>query len=295
MLVIDYSKRATSREVSEFLRDKMEYYFITLPDLDAQVTESVVMDSDIESIFSAFSAPSSQTSFNEVTQGAIVELVQLLLGNEDLKGLYPSALSLVGPQRFRRNFPRLLKMYGQRLHQEARNEPQRQAAQFIRRSRHQAVAMMARKLEQGDGISWSQRLDSFGSTARQARVNEWLDQSGADEGQINTPLAATDTALKNEQDEFESSDSENEGESSLPSLNEVKEFMISADAFLILCREFRVWLKLDKEDDNESERTNEPPVNDKKDINITDHQPSPEQGKVGVYNYTLPITKLSRS
>ncbi|KAJ4182613.1 hypothetical protein NW759_017119 [Fusarium solani] len=211
--------------------------------------------SDIESTFSAESLLSSQSSQGELFSIAISELVHLLLTDNELMLLYPTALSKVGPDRFQRNFVRFLKRYSQNLKEEASSEPERQAALFVRLSARRTVVEMGRKLRHDDWeLLGTRKLELEVSKASQ--VNAWLEWQDRDRKQQHAGTrsdADMDTLAPAEDghefsDESDSVELEDHEQPSLRTLEEVKEFMISARAFLGLRQEFRAWLKLDRRD-----------------------------------------------
>ncbi len=117
--------------------------------------------------------PSSQSSQTEIFTNAVSQLVHLLLTDAELRLLFPTAISKVGPDRFQRNFSRFLKNYSQRLEREALNELQRQAAHFVHISARRTAVEMGRELTQGGSESLEvQKLES--ELPKAAQVNAWL-------------------------------------------------------------------------------------------------------------------------
>lgn len=95
---------------------------------------SVCASSDDESIFSDNdSIASSQSSMSELHFSALSQLVDLLLHHNELRPLYTLAISKFAPEKFQRNFRRLLLHYGRNLQKEASTPLEMQAAQFVRR------------------------------------------------------------------------------------------------------------------------------------------------------------------
>jgi hypothetical protein len=176
--------------------------------------------SDVESIMSeAPSIASSRSSVPlNIDLGAIQELRTLLLTNEALVPLYDVAISKVGPERFYRNFRRLLLRYGRALSTEAASSVQLKAARFVRFAASRVSMQIKDKItnkdvkEQGKGISNANALGDY---------------------------------LQQMQDVDDSSteDSEHDPEeASLQTLESVKSFMLSSTAFSELCHSLRVWL-----------------------------------------------------
>lgn len=96
------------------------------PETEDDIRSSKAEQSDIESIFSSQSLLSSQSTQSEIISIAVSELAYLLLNNDELMLLYPTAIYKIGLERLQRNFARLLKKYGQNLQKEASNDLQRQ-------------------------------------------------------------------------------------------------------------------------------------------------------------------------
>ena len=234
-----------------------------------EIRSSRSEQSDIKSIFSAESLLSSQSSQNEIFSIAVSEFAYLLLNDDELMLLYPTAISKIGLERLQRNFARFLKTYSRSLQREASNEVQRQAAKFARKSARQTAAEIGRILRQGDDeVLGARKVDL--EVSKTAQVSAWLELQKGDReqqhsqiytrGDINTieknrkqqhfethSIADADTT-----DDYESSDgsdsigSDSYEHNSLRTIDEVKEFMISARAWSSLRQEFRAWLKVDK-------------------------------------------------
>jgi len=187
--------------------------------------------SDLESIVSeAASLASSQSSVpTSVNLGAIDELRMLLQTNEALKPLYEVAISKVGPERFHRNFGRLLVRYGRDLGTEATSTLQSKAARFVRF----AASRVAMQIK-----------DSF--VDKEARERKKYTSNAK-------VLGAYFKSIQDVKDASDGDDSDHDPEdTSLQTLESVRNFMISSAAFSNLCRSLRVWLTLDDQDEHES-------------------------------------------
>jgi hypothetical protein len=79
------------------------------------------------------SIASSDSSVDEWRSNAFSEIVSLLLGSE-LKTSFPMAITKLGPEKFQRNFRRLLIQYGRQLLREASNYLECQVAILVRLS-----------------------------------------------------------------------------------------------------------------------------------------------------------------
>ncbi|KAJ6028867.1 hypothetical protein N7540_004443 [Penicillium herquei] len=208
----------------------------------ADTKSSMCEQSDIESIFSTDSFLSSQSSQGEITSIAISELTHLLLIDDELMLLYPMAISRVGPDRFQRNFARILRNYGRSLNGEASNELQHQAAHFVRQSARRTAAQIRLSLMRDSGelpIGKNLELD----VSKSARVNAWIEsQTG---GRPNSDDDADPDELSAGSD---SDSSESCQRTPLGTLEQVKDFMVSTKAFPSLRQEFRDWLEVKRKD-----------------------------------------------
>ena len=179
--------------------------------------------SDIDSVFTDASILSSRSSQGEYFSHAVFELTQLLLNDDELKLLYPKAISKVGTDKFQRNFARFLKSFSQSLLGEASNDLQRDAAHFVRVPVRQTAAEIGKVLRQDEGeLSMAQKLKLGVSKAVQ--VNAWLELQKRDREQRHAetrPEAEDDLELS---DESDSNGSETFEQNSLRTLDEVKEY-----------------------------------------------------------------------
>lgn len=191
-------------------------------------------------IFSDVTAPSSSTSQLSTEESvAARELVALLLEDRMLETLFLAALKdpKIGPERFQRNFRILLKVYSRNLREEAQNSLHREAARLVlSRARYTANSIrmiLGPEDEKGKELNWwvmSQRSRQQGLGKA---IRAWKDRSA---------LSGTEDQddTKNSDDEIPELDSDSDNESSnLQSLAEdIKEFMISGNAFRNLQRNF---------------------------------------------------------
>ncbi|CEL09204.1 hypothetical protein ASPCAL12343 [Aspergillus calidoustus] len=211
---------------------------------DAGIEGLLYDQSDIESIFSEGSILSSQSSQSEITSIAISELAELLLTDNELQNLWPTAISKVGPDRFQRNFTRILRKFGRNLEGEALNEIQCQAAHFVRLSAQQTAAQLCNLLKQDrSNLPIEQSLNA----SRTARVNAWLQSQkvGHTKRQVEGLLEVDVTGSSTDSDADGSEEFE---PASLSSIDDVKLFLLSANAFLLLREEFKKWLEVKRTD-----------------------------------------------
>ncbi|KAJ5745946.1 hypothetical protein N7520_011128 [Penicillium odoratum] len=206
--------------------------------------DSLCDPSDIESIFSTESILSSHSSQSEITSIAISELTNLLLNDDDLKSLYPIAISKVGPGKFQRNFARMLKRYGQKLNSEASSEVQRQAANFVRLSARRTSALIRIFLTQDSGLPIQRKLEL--DVSKSAQVGAWI----TSQMEVSSNLNDDANEISSDSD---STSSESDHRSSLGTIEEVKEFMVSTRAFRALRQELREWLEVKRKNSQENE------------------------------------------
>ncbi|KAK5663757.1 hypothetical protein OQA88_4188 [Cercophora sp. LCS_1] len=173
--------------------------------------------SEVESIMSEVpSLASSMSSIPmEVPGGALKELKELLLFNGSLKPLYYTAISRVGSDRFQRNLSRLLVRYGRTLGKEASTRLQSQAARFVR------VSAWRVSIQIRDSISDEITPDRMGKRdADKANILDYLkDLKDSDDESVDDPE-----------------------EAALQTLESVKSFLVSSNAFYALCNSFNTWL-----------------------------------------------------
>jgi hypothetical protein len=164
---------------------------------------------------------SSHLSADKSEFRAVEELVALLLDDETLNTLYSAALHSpkIGPERFERNFGRLLSLHSIDLREAAQTPLHREAAHFVQ-SRARYVANSIRKTC-GPDDQHDTRLNLFEELGRLIHV--WNDPSAV--------LPNRDEARDFGGEEFDGSDTIENDMSVLQSLANVKEFMVSGDAF----------------------------------------------------------------
>lgn len=85
--------------------------------------------------------------------------------------------------------------------------------------------------------------------SKAAQVNAWLELQKGDREQQHAEIHSKAEDDHELSDESDSSGSDTFEQNSLRTLDEVKGFMISAQAWLSLRQDFRAWLKLDKRRD----------------------------------------------
>jgi hypothetical protein len=121
------------------------------------------------SIFSAVTGDSiSDTSVDSVIVFAAEEqLIAFLASDENLGPIYRAATTKLSPQRFERNFARLLELYAQDLRSEAVDDMQNQAVHLVRSRRHPTARALRQKffLFSKMNIGYTRRFKNRQSTA----------------------------------------------------------------------------------------------------------------------------------
>lgn len=181
--------------------------------------------SDLESIMSE--APSIASSRSSVPVNidlrAVQELRTLLLTNEALIPLYDVAISKVGPEKFYRNFKRLLLRYGRALGSEATSSVQLKAARFVRFAASRVSMQIKENISNKDGKE-------------------------QEKGKQNAKALGDYLKQMQDVDDSSTEDSEHDPEeASLQTLESVKSFMLSSTAFSDLCHSLRVWLGVESQ------------------------------------------------
>ncbi|KGO53939.1 hypothetical protein PEX1_041120 [Penicillium expansum] len=157
---------------------------------------------------------------------------RLLLNDDQLMSLYKTAISKVGFERFQRNFSRMLKRYGSGLSREACNEIQREAAHFVRLSARQtAVEVRIDLMENNPGLSLEK--NSKAAPSELTRVNEWIESHTG--GRTDRDADGDESSVGSDLSDTEST--------TIASLERVKEFLVSTQAFSDLKLEFQRWLE----------------------------------------------------
>ena len=176
--------------------------------------------SDVGSILSVVDSVASSMTLvasDDFTNLATEEFINLLLQNAELNILYKAALAhpRVGPERFERNFRRILNQYSVDLKVESRGRDQSTAYKLVRHRSHYVANVLRRKLE-GQIES-----DHRHQVIEDKSPPHLVEEDSASEDDIS------------DDDYGESTNAEK-----LPELSRVKDFMITSEAFLTLRANF---------------------------------------------------------
>ncbi|KAK0724878.1 hypothetical protein B0H67DRAFT_117923 [Lasiosphaeris hirsuta] len=182
--------------------------------------------SDLESIVSG--EPSRVSSLSsapmDATSGAIDELKALLLFNENLEPLYSIAMSKAGLDRFQRNFKRLLVRYCAALSLEASTPVQAMAARLVRFSAWRVSLQIKDNL-----VNRSEPEANQEQKSNKAKVLEYLQEVR----DCDDVVSGDDESVHDPEDV------------ALQTLESVKSFLVTSNAFSDLCNALRRFLKLD--------------------------------------------------
>lgn len=228
-------------------------------------------DTDLESLFSSRSSLTSQThvSLNEQQLDGTILLTDFLFRNEDLNELYNLASTKVTASKLRIHLRGFFQRYGKDLEQEATNETEKLAAWFVRKyagyvANEIKEALQKEKALKRPGIT----LPLEPTEINKQSVGRWLASTSEDER--HQKLGTRETARpqfhpevteasRREDDEDSYGDSGGEEEeprsgtddlrTSYQVLGEVKQFLISAEAFQTLKNALRKWLKSSETND----------------------------------------------
>lgn len=126
----------------------------------------------------------------------------------------------------------MLKRYGSGLSREACNEIQREAAHFVRLSARQtAVEVRIDLMENNPGLSLEK--NSKAAPSELTRVNEWIESHTG--GRTDRDADGDESSVGSDLSDTEST--------TIASLERVKEFLVSTQAFSDLKLEFQRWLE----------------------------------------------------
>ena len=197
--------------------------------------------SDAESVESGIdSVASSRTSVFSARFSlvAVDELVACLLQNAELRVIYKAALESrhVGPDRFERNFRRILNQYSRDLKKEAENRGQTSAAILVRRRSRYMANTLRQNLERPRRDYRHEQI-AYGEdrgNVRGLKIEQYLrSMKGSSSLSSSEEPRIRDEPL----DEVSSSDtdtSDDNFDDKLPELSQVKEFMFTSAAFSAL-------------------------------------------------------------
>ena len=228
-------------------------------DSEAAFDPDAISDNDsLPSIFSdAFGASASSQSSAEELLSAADEFAALLISNEILDPLCTQAVksASIGPERFGRNFSRLLRIYSKELKHDAQNRIQDSAARLIR-SRAGYISHAIRAHYDHDYRTMSKHMNDLDHQtpdhARRERLEQYLVRIGtedlgmqaAESEAIDRQRISTAIPARVVEEDGESSHSEdNQVQVDLPTLAQVEAFLVSGGAFRNLLKNFQIFVQ----------------------------------------------------
>ena len=225
---------------------------------ESSLDPNAISDEDsLPSISSfAFGASASSQSSAEELFSAAEEFASLLVNDETLKPLYEHVLKSdsIGPERFVRNFCRLLRLYSKELKHDAHDRLQVSAAQLVR-SRAEYISNTIRAHYDHDYHNTVQEMKDLGSQtsdhARRERLEQYLVQietkdrsmQAAEPEDTNRRSPQRELTAMPAQDIYEdgelSQSEDDRDQINLPNLTHVKAFLVSGHAFQNLLKNFQ--------------------------------------------------------
>ncbi|KAH0535939.1 hypothetical protein FGG08_007159 [Glutinoglossum americanum] len=198
-------------------------------------------DFEVDSIPS-MTTGTTQTSISLVgfPGGAVEELVSLLVEDIQLRPLYQVAIDRAGPDRFERNFARLLRLYSLDLHAAADSALKKGAVQLVRARRGHIAGSIKRLFapDSSDKNVAMARLKAQ-EACTSLQLEKYLQQFEAPD---ETP---DHIKSRSEESDTEDTDIEDPDEQfALPNLRQVKVFLLSGKAFHNLRENFRRFVYL---------------------------------------------------
>jgi len=205
--------------------------------------------SDIVSIISIDGPPSLTTGSTlsdtfKIFTSAAEEFAEILLGDNVLQQLLPAAFERAGPERFKRNFARLIAKYAMNLRAEARTQNQSEAARLVR-SRAKHIAYIIARSMQPTKETLAVPQATVSTLEREVDLERFLEQLvphskldlDPDASDLEPNPDASD--LEPNLDEQEEDEADEPETPRLSNLDEVKRFMIESKAFQNLREDFR--------------------------------------------------------
>jgi hypothetical protein len=183
---------------------------------------------EVESIFSDSGVSMSSKSsveMNPVHVSGIREVARALLSRNGFKSLCTAAVSNVTPRKSRVHIRGFLKNYGQQLDREASSQLQHQAARFVQ----EVAGRLANE------IRWS--ITSFDEVTEPADIGvekqnleKWLSNVENGMNQVIPKSDDPDQLI----DDGDESDDEPDVTAAFPSIDAVRDFLLSSNAFATL-------------------------------------------------------------
>ena len=217
---------------------------------DVEVLQAASNTSSAESVVSAvfsddFISGSSNSGFSDQNiHSAIVHLASLLMNDEVLQPLYSTAFTStrIGPDRFHRNFRRLLKIFSKNLIYEAKSPFQGSIAKFVSSCAKKVATIIRDKHERKDPQKLS-HMRSLGSQKVEREVLDRYLRSGFQSPNVETRVmedsqSTWPNAILADQADFDEVGNEEDMESDNTDVEEHPELTFNnlngADTFLLM-------------------------------------------------------------
>ncbi|OCK74193.1 hypothetical protein K432DRAFT_398289 [Lepidopterella palustris CBS 459.81] len=179
----------------------------------------------------------SSVEMNPVHISGIREVARALLSHDGFKSLCTAAVSNVAPRKSRVHIRGFLKNYGQQLDREASSQLQHQAARFVQ----EVAGRLA------DEIRWSiTGFDEVNEPAdtgvEKQNLEKWLSNVENGISQVIPKSDDPDQLI----DDGDESDDEPDITAAFPSIDAVREFLLSSNAFATLNQALDRWMNVNK-------------------------------------------------
>jgi hypothetical protein len=198
-------------------------YSVPAPDEDVCIKETSNQSKDVDtfdqssisSVSDGFSLHTMSTNTSlSIQSGSLGNLIDLWLTDKGFKALCEDGFSLLGADRFERNFCRLLKIYSRELRHKALNKAEVQAARFVKRNLKTVTGQIRIITENHT------KTNSLG-------IEKW-------DGILSVALSESQEHQDGETDLSSEDEIDYEDEATLPEaqyLTSLKAFMMKGDAF----------------------------------------------------------------
>ena len=193
---------------------------------------------EVVSVFSYNTVSTLQTSANPIYISGVKEVIQTLLSQAELGQLYLTAMTSMTRQKSRAHIRGFLKDYGKRLCDETDNEIEKQAAKFIQESARRLADEIRRRIIGQEEL----HLPSDEGNSKE-HLEEWFNNLAdtTREPLVVPQPQASDGSLQDNEFEEMDSDLEEESATEFPRIGQVREFLLSSEAFKYHLKSLRDW------------------------------------------------------
>lgn len=230
-------------------------------DIDKQLDTDSDAGSDIASIFSgggSLISSASTASLNPIQTTGIREVARGLLGQEDLKALYTTAVRNIERRKAHAHIRGFLIEYGRNLLKEASNRRlETQAAKFVQELAGRIATEISWSITEFEEVNWPPKTGLANKD-----LETWLSALRPQNLDVEKELTPSGLAASVDRI-FEEDDSDEELDSDLlfPNIDKVKDFLLNSEAFRTHVAAMQTWLKVDGHHSGDIEkRTKNMPV-----------------------------------